>query len=250
MARKRMIDPNLWMSEDVGKLSVFERLLLIGMFSNADDEGKGRANPPLLRSVIFPYDDFSVNEIEAALEHITKVINLQVYEVEGSRYYKFTNWKKWQRVDKIQKSIIPEPVQNDSKNDSKNDSRNGSENGSRMSSDEEKRREEKRREENIKEENIKEEKGDSLTLSLHIEKITNGKWYIAKDIEKLNVLIEMYTYNWVKDALNEATLKGKFSISYAEGILKVWTKEGRRDTGGSSGKDNDSSPYDFTGLGG
>ena len=43
MARRRMIDPNFWESEDVSRLSLFARLLFIGMISNADDEGRGRA---------------------------------------------------------------------------------------------------------------------------------------------------------------------------------------------------------------
>ena len=42
MARKRMIDPNIWDSEDFSKLSILGRLLFIGMFSNADDEGRGK----------------------------------------------------------------------------------------------------------------------------------------------------------------------------------------------------------------
>ena len=51
MARKRMIDPNIWQSEDFNSLSLMGRLLFIGMFSNADDEGRGIANPVFLRHV-------------------------------------------------------------------------------------------------------------------------------------------------------------------------------------------------------
>jgi hypothetical protein len=162
MARKRMIDPNIWMSEDVGKLSFFERLLLIGMFSNADDEGKGRANPPLLRSITFPYDDIAIADIETALEKIKQYIHIEIYEVEGSKYYKFTNWKKWQKVEKPQKSIIPEPFPDQSENHSPTNPRMTPQ----PIGDEEKRREEKGREENIKEEK---EKGDSFSHDRAIE---------------------------------------------------------------------------------
>jgi hypothetical protein len=109
-----MIDPNFWTSEDVGKLNMLERLLLIGMFSNADDYGKGRANPVYLRSTIFPYDDIPINEIESSLVNIAKYINVVFYEVDGSRYYKFIHWDKWQNVQKPQASKIPDPVENDS----------------------------------------------------------------------------------------------------------------------------------------
>lgn len=118
MARRRMIDPNFWTSEDVGKLNMLERLLLIGMFSSADDYGKGRANPVYLRSIIFPYDDIPVKEIETALSNIEKYINIKLYEVDGSKYYKFMHWDKWQTVQKPQPSKIPEPIQEAVENNS------------------------------------------------------------------------------------------------------------------------------------
>lgn len=109
MARRRMIDPNLWTSEDVGKLTMLQRLLMIGMFSQADDYGKGRAHVAYLRSVIFPYDDISLMEIQKALEAIAACIHIKIYKVEGNSYYKFTKWEKWQNVQKPQPSRIPDP---------------------------------------------------------------------------------------------------------------------------------------------
>ena len=109
-----MIDPNIWMSEDVAKLTILERILMIGMFSNADDYGKGRANASYIRSTVFPYDDIPLQEIEEGLEHISKFINITVYKVDKCQYYKFINWEKWQTVQKKQDSKVPEPVENDS----------------------------------------------------------------------------------------------------------------------------------------
>lgn len=57
VARKRMISPNIWYSEDYSKLSKLARLVFIGMFSQADDYGYGRANPVFLKSLLFPYDE-------------------------------------------------------------------------------------------------------------------------------------------------------------------------------------------------
>ena len=125
MARRRMIDPNFWESEDVSKLTYFERLLLIGLFSNADDYGKGRGNPATIRSRIFPNDDIPVKTIENAIDKISELIHINFYIVDENRYYKFINWISWQRVDKPQKSLLPEP-HTDSKNNSKNDSENDS----------------------------------------------------------------------------------------------------------------------------
>ena len=124
MARRRMIDPNFWTSEDVSRLSILGRVLLLGMISIADDEGRGRANINYLKSTIFPYDDIRTADLEKALLDISRNISVVLYDVAHSKYYAFTNWKKWQRVDKPRPSIFPNP--SDSKNDSENDSKNGS----------------------------------------------------------------------------------------------------------------------------
>ena len=113
MARRRMIDPNFWGSEDVSRLPIFSRLLLIGMISNADDEGRGRANPAYLRAIVFPYDDIPTREISSALADITKWIHVKVYTVDGQTYYSLTKWKDWQRVDSPKSSIIPAPPDDD-----------------------------------------------------------------------------------------------------------------------------------------
>lgn len=97
MARRRMIDPNIWQSEDVAELSMFARLLLIGMISNADDEGRGKANPVYLKSTIFPYDVISNEEIKEALKDLNRNISIEFYNRGGKDYYEFKNWRKWQQ---------------------------------------------------------------------------------------------------------------------------------------------------------
>ena len=51
-----MIDPGIWQSEDFSKLSTLAKLVFIGLFSNADDEGRGRAKAAYIKSTLFPYD--------------------------------------------------------------------------------------------------------------------------------------------------------------------------------------------------
>lgn len=109
MARKRMLDPNMWQSEDISRLSVFARYLFIGMISNADDEGRGRANPNYLKSTIFPYDNMRTADINKALSEISRYTSVVLYERAHSMYYAFLNWNKWQKVDRPTKSILPPP---------------------------------------------------------------------------------------------------------------------------------------------
>jgi len=112
-----MIHPEIWQSEDFSKLSLFARLLFIGMFSMADDYGKGRAKPVYLKSVIFPYDDgMRIIDVEKALSEIGSNMSVTFYAHDGNDYYRLDNWESWQKVDKPQSSKIPDPFQNDSEN--------------------------------------------------------------------------------------------------------------------------------------
>ena len=110
MARKRMIDPSIWQSEDFSKLSYFSRLVFIGLFSNADDEGRGRANPAFLKSAIFPYDDgLRVADIEKSLNEIAAHMSTTFYTHDEKEYYIFDHWADWQKIDRATQSKFPPP---------------------------------------------------------------------------------------------------------------------------------------------
>ena len=112
-----MIDPNIWQSEDFAALSTLSKLVFIGLFSNADDEGRGRAKPVYIKSMLFPYDDqMRVTDIEKSISEISARMSITFYESDGNEYYSLDNWSVWQRVDKPQTSKIPilESVENHS----------------------------------------------------------------------------------------------------------------------------------------
>ena len=110
MARKRMIDPSIWQSEDFSKLSYFSRLVFIGLFSNADDEGRGRANPAFLKSAIFPYDEgLRVADIEKSLNEIAAHMSTTFYTHDEKEYYIFDHWADWQKIDRATQSKFPPP---------------------------------------------------------------------------------------------------------------------------------------------
>lgn len=108
MARKRMIDPNIWQSEDFSKLNTLAKLVFIGLFSLADDEGKGRCNPVYLKSTLFPYDEgIRSTDIDKTLFEISSNMSILFYSCNGSNYYRLINWSTWQKIDKPSKSKIP-----------------------------------------------------------------------------------------------------------------------------------------------
>lgn len=114
MARRRMIDPNIWESEDFNSLSDMERLLFIGMFSLADDEGRGMASSNYLKVKIFPYDNRNIDEIEQGIIHISEAMSVTLYMNGDKRYYQMDHWHGWQTISRPTPSKIPSPEHEDS----------------------------------------------------------------------------------------------------------------------------------------
>lgn len=104
-----MIDPNIWQSEDFSKLSNLSKVIFIGLFSLADDEGYGKANPTLINNSIFPFDEeLRTTDIEKSLQEIATNMSIVFYTAEdGKNYYCLRNWYKWQSIQKPTKSKIP-----------------------------------------------------------------------------------------------------------------------------------------------
>ena len=105
-----MIDPTIWEDEKFGKLSPHAQILFIGLFSNADDEGRIRLNPAYIRSTIFIYKDLSLNEIDKIITEVTQTMShIHVYEVDGHNFAHIENWDKYQKqkTDRISPSMLP-----------------------------------------------------------------------------------------------------------------------------------------------
>lgn len=56
MPRRRMIDPQLWDDEYIGKLTDTERLFIIGCIGNADDDGRLKGSGDYIKAAVFMYD--------------------------------------------------------------------------------------------------------------------------------------------------------------------------------------------------
>ncbi len=110
MARIRTIKPGFWSSEKLGKLPLLARLTVVGLISQADDEGRGRGATRFLMGTIHPYaEDVTEAALAAAIVVIHAAGLAQFYEVSGCRYYALPGWSEHQRIDHPTKSIIPQP---------------------------------------------------------------------------------------------------------------------------------------------
>ncbi len=102
-----MIDPSFWTDEKLGECTIQERLLFMGLISNADDEGYGRANPKLLKSLIFPYDDLRASDLEKWLSHLGGLHMVVLYEYNGQTYYNLPNFLRHQTINRPTETSFP-----------------------------------------------------------------------------------------------------------------------------------------------
>jgi len=107
MARIRTVKPELWQDESLAKVSRDARLLFVGLFNVADDEGRMRGAPAFIAGQVFPYDeDLSVKDL---LNELEAGRFIQRYEASEQRFIFITNFRKHQKIDHPTPSKFPKP---------------------------------------------------------------------------------------------------------------------------------------------
>jgi hypothetical protein len=109
MARIRTIKPEYWSDEKVGRLSMQARLLFIGLLNFSDDTGVVRGHPIYLRSMIFPYDDISKQEISNWLDEIITQGMISTFTANGETFYQIKNFLKHQIINRPSRNVNPRP---------------------------------------------------------------------------------------------------------------------------------------------
>lgn len=109
MARIRMIKPEFFDDPDIAALSSFARLLFIGLWLQADREGRLAYDPRRIKARLFPYDDVSVDALN---QEIINAGFMHIYTVKGKSFLQIRSFVKHQRPHpKEPQSVIPPPVE-------------------------------------------------------------------------------------------------------------------------------------------
>ena len=110
MARIRTIKPEFFTSLTLARVSRTARLTFVGLWTYCDDEGRGRAEPRLIKAAVWPLDDdYGVAEVEADLAELAAASLIQRYEVDGSHYLAIRNWAEHQKIGHPTPSKLPPP---------------------------------------------------------------------------------------------------------------------------------------------
>jgi len=114
VARIRTLKPTIWQSEQFSEVSGNARLTFIGLITQADDYGRLKGSPKLVRSWVFPYDDHSVQKVSEWLRELSENGLIHWFEVDGSRFIELPTWSDHQRVSHPTESVLPSRSQADS----------------------------------------------------------------------------------------------------------------------------------------
>lgn len=97
MSRIRSVHPGFFTDEDLVQASRDARLLVIGLWVEADDKGTFEWKPLTLKMRIFPADHV---DIETLLTELVSIDALTDYEIDGRKYGAIRNFRKYQRPKK------------------------------------------------------------------------------------------------------------------------------------------------------
>lgn len=97
MARIRSVHPGLFTDEAFVSCSPMARLLLIGLWTEADDQGVFEWKPLTLKMRLLPADNADAAEL---LDEVATNGIVQRFEVDGKAYGAIRNFRKYQRPKK------------------------------------------------------------------------------------------------------------------------------------------------------
>jgi hypothetical protein len=97
MARIRSIHPGIWTDEQFVSVSAYARLLAMGLWNEADDQGVFEWKPITLKMRILPADTV---DVAVLLAELVSIGNLMRYEIDEKPYGAIRNFRKFQRPEK------------------------------------------------------------------------------------------------------------------------------------------------------
>lgn len=112
MAQARMLNKAIILSKKINAVSEGAENLYYRLLVNADDFGRFRAEPEIIRGQIYTLRKISVGQIAGRLQQLTEIGLIRLYKVEGETYLEITKFEEHQkfRSDIPKKSEYPAPV--------------------------------------------------------------------------------------------------------------------------------------------
>ena len=110
MSKSRSINSAIRISQSFAKLTHRQRDLWHGIIAVADDQGRLPGLPAAIRSMVWPLDNISIEEVESDIQGIEEVGMIFRYEIDDKSYMQIVNWWKYQKMQWAGESNYP-PVE-------------------------------------------------------------------------------------------------------------------------------------------
>jgi hypothetical protein len=110
MARIRQLKPEFWTDDKVASLSRDARLLFLGLWTEADDDGRLVDSAKLLAGSLFPFDDdVTPKKLGTWLEEVVDQGLVIRYRRGAASYLHIVNFKRHQKIAHPRRSSLPPP---------------------------------------------------------------------------------------------------------------------------------------------
>ena len=107
MAKSRSINSAIRMSQSFAKLTHRQRDLWHGIIVVADDQGRLPGLAAAIRSMVWPLDNISIEEVESDILAVEDVGMIFRYEIDTKSYMQIVNWWKYQKMQWAGESSYP-----------------------------------------------------------------------------------------------------------------------------------------------
>jgi hypothetical protein len=110
VSRIRSIKPEFFRSLDVADLTHRQKLLWIGLWTEADDHGRLIDDDRLIKAALFPLDNtVRLQDVEEDLTALAALGRVVRYQVDGRSYLAVVNWHSHQNINRPGKPKHPAP---------------------------------------------------------------------------------------------------------------------------------------------
>jgi hypothetical protein len=106
MARIRTIKPEFWTDERLTECSLSARLMFIGMWNFADDNGNMGYSAKRIKMQVFPADNI---ETQPLIDELLTHGVLSEYSVNGEKFLHIKGFSKHQVINRPSSTAIPKP---------------------------------------------------------------------------------------------------------------------------------------------
>lgn len=107
---RRIVDSKIRSSETFAGLTLRQRDLWHGLLVVVDDQGRMPANPAFVRAQVWPFDDFTLADIDADLHALEDAGNILRYQADGRTFLQIVNWWRYQAPQWCNSSDHPAPA--------------------------------------------------------------------------------------------------------------------------------------------